>query len=181
VEFVVAMAALLGVLGSGLLRGVLIGAIISLVLLLRRASRPHVAHLGRIPGTHRFSDHHRHPENELLPGVRIFRPESSLLYFNVDHICDAILAGSTRDTPLPKRVILDLSATPYLDMQSTHALADLARELRTSGISVQAVGAHAAVRDRLRREGVDTLLGGVNRHRSIADAIDDAIDEAPHG
>jgi high affinity sulfate transporter 1 len=178
VEFVVAMAALLGVLGSGLLRGVLIGAIISLVLLLRRASRPHVAHLGRIPGTQRFSDHHRHPENELLPGVRIFRPESSLLYFNVDHICDAILAGSTQDTPLPKRVILDLSAAPYLDMQSTHALADLARELRASGISVQAVGAHAAVRDRLRREGVDALLGGVNRHRSIADAIDDANEQA---
>ena len=50
-EFVVAIAALLGVLGSGLLRGVLIGAIISLVQLLRRASRPHVAFLGRIPGT----------------------------------------------------------------------------------------------------------------------------------
>jgi MFS superfamily sulfate permease-like transporter len=48
-EFVVAIAALLGVLGSGLLRGVLIGAIISLVQLLRRASRPRVAFLGRIP------------------------------------------------------------------------------------------------------------------------------------
>src|SRR5215471_6541827 len=55
-EFVVAMAAILGVLGSGLLRGVMIGAIISLVQLLRTASRPHVAFLGRIPGTRRFSD-----------------------------------------------------------------------------------------------------------------------------
>ena len=55
-EFLVAMTALLGVLGSGLLRGVLIGAVISLVLLIRRAARPHVAMLGRIPGTRRFSD-----------------------------------------------------------------------------------------------------------------------------
>src|SRR5215831_1946804 len=68
-EFVVAMAAVLGVLGSGLLRGVMIGAIISLVQLLRTASRPHVAFLGRIPGTRRFSDRQRHPDNELISGV----------------------------------------------------------------------------------------------------------------
>src|SRR5262245_12016985 len=86
-EFMVAMAAILGVLGSGLLRGVMIGAIISLVQLLRRASRPHVAFLGRIPGTRRFSDRQRHPDNELISGVLIFRPESGLVYFNVDHVC----------------------------------------------------------------------------------------------
>ena len=80
-----------GVLSSGLLRGVLIGAIISLVQLIRRASQPHVALLGRIPGTRRFSDHERHPDNELIPGVLIFRPESSLIYFNMDHVRDTIL------------------------------------------------------------------------------------------
>ena len=69
-EFLVAMAALLGVLGAGLLRGVLIGAIISLVLLVRRASRPHVAFLGRIPGTRRFSDLARHADNEPVRSPR---------------------------------------------------------------------------------------------------------------
>ena len=44
------MAAIIGVLGQGLLRGVMIGAVLSFVLLIRRASRPHVAFLGRIPG-----------------------------------------------------------------------------------------------------------------------------------
>src|SRR5436305_2570932 len=91
-EFVVAMAALLGVLVSGLLRGVLIGAIISLVQLLRRASRPHVAFLGRIPGTRRFSDIARHPDNEPVPGVLLVRVESSLLYFNAEHVRDAVAA-----------------------------------------------------------------------------------------
>jgi MFS superfamily sulfate permease-like transporter len=75
-EFVVAMVALLGVLWAGLLKGVLIGAIISLVLLVRRVSSPHVAFLGRIPGTRRFSDMERHPDNEATPGALIFRPES---------------------------------------------------------------------------------------------------------
>src|SRR5216117_3294606 len=91
-EFVVAMAALLGVLGSGLLRGVMIGAMISLVQLLRTASRPHVAFLGRIPGTRRFSDRERHPDNQLIPGVLLVRVESSLLYFNAEHVRDTVAA-----------------------------------------------------------------------------------------
>ena len=55
-EFVVAIAAFIGVLSFGLLRGVMLGAVISLAQLLRSVSRPHVAVLGRIPGTRRFSD-----------------------------------------------------------------------------------------------------------------------------
>src|SRR5580765_2531119 len=123
-EFIVAMAAIVGVLGQGLLRGVMIGAIISLVLLIRRASRPHVAFLGRIPGTRWFSDRERHSDNELIPGVLIFRPESGLVYFNVDHVCETILrrVGSKP----PRLVVLDLSAAPRLDMQSAHALAGMA-------------------------------------------------------
>ena len=132
-EFVVAMAALVGVLGPGLLRGVLIGAIISLVLLIRRASRPHVAFLGRIPGTRRFSDRERHPDNELIPGVLIFRPESGLIYFNVDHVCDTILDRVRAEAAPPKLVVLDLSAAPYVDMHSAHTLAGLADELTAAG------------------------------------------------
>src|SRR5213078_287531 len=128
-EFVVAIAALLGVLGSGLLRGVMIGAMISLVQLLRTASRPHVAFLGRIPGTRRFSDRERHPDNQLIPGVLIFRPESGLVYFNVDNVCESILKRVRAESPPPTLVVLDLSAAPRVDMQSAHALAGTADEL----------------------------------------------------
>src|SRR5580765_7740904 len=107
-EFVVAMAAILGVLGSGLLRGVMIGAIISLVQLLRTASRPHVAFLGRIPGSRRFSDRERHPDNELISGAMIFRPESNLIYFNVDHVRDTIIERVRAEPAPPRLVILDL-------------------------------------------------------------------------
>src|SRR5438270_12245947 len=80
-EFVVAIAAFGGVLTFGLLRGVMIGAAISLVQLVRVSSRPHVALLGRIPGTRSFSDCDRHSDNELIPNIMIFRPESALVYF----------------------------------------------------------------------------------------------------
>src|SRR3954465_15796231 len=125
-EFVVAAAAIVGGLGQGLLRGVMIGAIISLVLLIRRASRPHVALLGRIPGTRRFSDRERNPDNELIPGALIFRPESSLVFFNMDHVRDTILDRVRAEAAPPKLVVLDLSAAPLVDMHSAHMLASLA-------------------------------------------------------
>jgi high affinity sulfate transporter 1 len=171
-ELVVALAALLGVLGSGLLRGVLIGAVIALVQLLRHASHPHVALLGRIPGTRRFSDRERHPDNERIPGVLVFRPESSLIYFNVDQVRDLILDRTRAETTPPQLVLLDLSAAPYVDLQSAHTLAGLADELTAAGIRVQAVEARSSVRDRLRSQGVDARLGGVDRALSVADAVE---------
>jgi high affinity sulfate transporter 1 len=174
-EFVVAMAAIVGVLGQGLLRGVLIGAIISLVQLLRRASRPHVAFLGRIPGTRRFSDRERHPDNELIPGVLIFRPESGLIYFNVDNVCDSITERVRAETPLPKLVVLDLSAAPRVDLQAAHSLAAMADEITALGIRFQAVEAHSSVRDRLRGEGLDKRLGGIDRLKTVADAVENSV------
>ena len=174
-EFVVAIAALAGVLSSGLLRGVLIGAILSLALLIRRASRPHVALLGRIPGTRRFSDHDRHPDNELIPGVMVFRPESGLFYFNMDHVRDTILDHVGAGPTPPGLVVLDLSSAPFVDMHGAQMLGSLAEELKTMGSRVQVVEARASVRDRLRAEGVDDQLGGVNRFTTVADAVATAV------
>jgi MFS superfamily sulfate permease-like transporter len=172
-EFVVAIAALLGVLGSGLLRGVLIGALISLVQLLRRGSHPHVAFTGRIPGTNRFSDMARNPDNEAVPGILIFRVESSLLYFNVDHVRDVVLQRVRAEPIPPKLVVCDLSTSPHVDLQSTATLGELADELVSSGISLQVVEARASVRDRLRAEGIDRKLGGIDRFRTVAQVVEE--------
>jgi MFS superfamily sulfate permease-like transporter len=69
--------------------------------------------------------------------------------------------------------VLDLSAAPRVDLQSAHTLGGLADELTAQGIRFQAVEPRSSVRDRLRNEGVDAKLGGVNRFTSVADAVDD--------
>jgi sulfate permease, SulP family len=171
-EFVVAVTAFIGVLTFGLLLGVMIGAVISLVQLVRVSSRPHVALLGRIPGTRRFSDCERHHDNQLIHDVMIFRPESALIYFNVDNVCDAILSRVHAEPTPPKLVVLDLSAAPLVDMQSAYMLAGMAEELIAARIQFQTVEARSSVRDRLRHEGVDSKLGGVNRFTTVADVID---------
>jgi high affinity sulfate transporter 1 len=172
-EFVVAVAALLGVLGSGLLRGVLIGAIISLVQLLRRASRPHVAFLGRIPGTRRFSDMARHSDNEPVPGALLVRVESSLLYFNAEHVRDTVAARLRAEATPPKIVVLDLSASPLMDIQACGVVMNMADDIKATGARLQIVEARSSVRDRLRAEGIDEHVSQVNRFTSVADAVED--------
>ncbi|MCE9619939.1 MAG: STAS domain-containing protein [Planctomycetes bacterium] len=178
-EYVVVLGALAGVLSAGLLKGVLIGAVISMVLLIRRASIPHVAVLGRIPGTRRYSDADRHTDNQRDPGVLIFRPEAGLVYFNMDHVRDMILDRIRAEAEAPKLVVIDLSATPNMDMHSAHMLGELAQELTAGGIRFRVVEARSSVRDCLRNEGVDEVLGGVNRFTSVSDAIDDQQAEPP--
>jgi MFS superfamily sulfate permease-like transporter len=158
---------------SGLLRGVLIGAVISLVLLIHRAAHPHVATLGRIPGSRRFSDHERHTDNELIPGVMIFRPEASLIYFNIEHVRDTIIDSVRGAQPTsPKLVVIDLSAAPHVDVQSIETLSVIADELSALGIRIHVVEARSKVRDRIRRAGMDEKLGGINRFSTIADVLD---------
>jgi SulP family sulfate permease len=176
-EFVVAMAAFVGVLTFGLLDGVMIGAAISLVQLVRASSHPHVALLGRIPGTRRFSDRDRHADNELIPNVMIFRPESLLVYFNIDNVCDVILSRVRGEPTPPKLVVLDLSAAARVDMQSAHMLAGMADELTAQGIQFHAVEPRSSVRERLRHEHVDGKLGGINRFTTVADVIDHFLGE----
>jgi len=78
-DFYASVIALGAVLALGILNGILLAALASILLLLMSVSRPHVALLGRIPGTHTYSDMDRHPENEPLSGVIAFRPEASLI------------------------------------------------------------------------------------------------------
>ena len=172
-EFAVAMAAVFGVLGSGLLRGVMLGVVISILMLLHRASRPHVAFLGRIPGTQRFSDMDRHPDNERIPGVLIVRPESSLLYFNVEHIGDTIRAR-LKSAPEPVKLVLcDFSNVPFVDLAGGETVKTLQRELTATNIDFRIVEARSGVRDFLRVEGLEEKLGHIGRFKSLADALDE--------
>lgn len=169
-EFKVAMVAFVGVLLLGILKGVLFAAIASILMLLAGAARPHVAFLGRIPGTRRFSDLARHPDNEALPGVVIFRTESSLLYFNAEHVRQ-IVWERVQATPDLRLVVCDLSDAPVVDVAGAKMLAGLDRELSKRDVPMRIVEAHGKVRDLLRAVGLEEQVGYLGRHISIDQAI----------
>jgi anti-anti-sigma factor len=165
-----AAVALGGVLVMGILEGVIVAVLASVAMVLGRVARPHVAFLGRIPGTDRFSDAARHPENEAIPGVLAFRVEASLVYFNADHVLETVLQRVRREAGM-RRVVYDLSNTPYVDVAGARMLRRLHEELASAGIELRVVGAHSEVRDRLRFEKLQDWLGPINRHVALHEAV----------
>jgi high affinity sulfate transporter 1 len=173
IEFNVAMVAFAGVLLFGILKGVAISAIASILFLLRMMAKPHVAVLGRIPGSIRFSDANRHTSNERFPGLFLFRVEAPLLYFNVDNIVTAVLVGIHTETTQVKLAVCDLSTSPYIDAAGARMLAQLEDQLEQEGIQLRVAEAHAEVREILRATGVSERLGGVSRYTALADIVED--------
>jgi MFS superfamily sulfate permease-like transporter len=174
-EFAVAMVAFAAVLLQGILRGVLFAALVSILLLLRRAAYPHVAFLGRIPGTRRFSDLERHSDNERIAGVLAFRVEASLLYFNTENVLRAVLDQLRSEGAAVRLVVCDLSTSPYVDLAGARMLERLADQLAAQNVALRVTDARATVRDLLRAEGVDEKVGGINRFASVADVVDDFL------
>jgi SulP family sulfate permease len=169
-EFSIAMVALVGVLMLGILKGVLLAVIASILVLLATAAHPHVAFLGRIPGTRRYTDLERHPENETIPGVLIFRVEASLLYFNVDYVRDCVLAKLSTTDSL-RLVVCDLSNSPYVDVAGAAMLKALNNELIARDIRLRIVETHAKSRDLLRAEHLEEQVGYLGRHMSVDQAV----------
>jgi high affinity sulfate transporter 1 len=174
-DFYAAAIALGGVLLLGILQGILLAALASVLMLLARASQPHVAFLGRIPGTDSYSDIARHPENEPLRDVIVFRPEASLLYVNADSILESVLERVRKAGPSDVRlVICDLSASPYIDLAGSRMLHQLHGQLASRDIALRIVGARGRVRDLLRAEGIDEKVGGLDRLQTLDDLLDSA-------
>jgi sulfate permease, SulP family len=165
-DFYAAAAALVGVLLLGILQGILLATLASVLLLLARISRPHIAFLGRVPGTNSYSDMERHPENEALVGTLAFRPEASLIYVNADGVLETVLSqlNTVHDIRL---VVCDLSASPYLDLAGARMLHELYNNLYERGVRLRIVGAHGWVRDLLRAEGLEGKVGKFDRTMTL--------------
>ena len=169
-EFWIAMAAFAGVLLLGILKGVLLAAIVSMLLLIRRTAHPQVTRLGRVPGTGRYSNCERNPDNELVPGVLIVRVESALLYFNADHVREVVRRYIAEAGNQLRVVVWDFSSSPYVDIAGARMLGQLQRELAARGAALRIVEARAATRDLLHAE-IGEGVGEVSRRMSIDDAI----------
>jgi high affinity sulfate transporter 1 len=180
-DFIIASLALLSVIVFGILQGVVIAAIASLILIIRIVSTPHVAFLGRIPGTNRYTDMKRHPDNETLPGVLLFRVESPLLYFNVENIYHTVWSKIISSGSELKVVIFDLSTSAYIDSSGARLIKKLYLNLKTRGISLKVAEAHSEVRDILRFEDIEHLLGHVSRKDSVHDIVVHSINEHETG
>ena len=170
VEFRIALIALIGVLALGLLNGLLLAALGSLIVLVARAARPTVVVLGR-DRTGRFVNRERLDAVEDIPGTLILRSAGAWVYFNGEHIRRRILELA-RGAPVPVRIlILDFSMVPMVDLNACASLRALASAVRNRGVALCLAELRDDVAEQLRSAGMEADLGQIVAHRTISDCL----------
>ena len=173
-DFVIALTAMLGVILTSVLTGMVIAVLLSVVFLLYRASRPYVAVLGRMPGrAPTFGDLARHPDAEPIAGLVIVRLDAPLYFFNANVARSQILATVAGQAPPPRAVVIDLAASADLDVTTSDMLLELVADLRARDIEVLVAHVKGTVRDRLRKTGLMDEIGEDRVYLSIASAVTD--------
>jgi SulP family sulfate permease len=179
-DFVIAITAMVGVLLTTVLAGMIIAVLLSVMFVLYRASRPHVAALGRMPGIRAtYADLSRHPEAESIPGLLLVRLDAPLYFFNANVAKAQILELIEAPQPTPRAVVIDLGATADLDVTTTDMLFELLTDLRARSIDVLLAQVKSGVRSRLRKTGLMVELGEDRVYLSVAAAVTDFRDRPP--
>lgn len=176
-EALVAIVAFFGVLGAGPVNGVLFGAGLSILLLLRQAARPRVVEVARVPGTSYFADRFReHHESE--PGVLVVRCESALVYFNAEYARERILELLAARTDRIELVVFSLVAVPRIDLAGAELLATLIEDCRRRGVAFRLADVRGEVRDALHKTGFDRVHGALESGQHV-DAVVEAWRKNP--
>ncbi|MBF6620310.1 MAG: SulP family inorganic anion transporter [Patulibacter sp.] len=151
---VFAAIALLAVLVLGVLQGLVLAAGLSLLYVVRRLGQPDVGVLARDPDSGAWGRIDRHPDWRASRDPLVLRHDGALLYPNADGVRERCLELVTAADPRPAVVILDLSLTSDLGIQSADAIGDLAAQLRALDVVLGLAEVRAPVAAVLRRAGV---------------------------
>ncbi|MEI7057363.1 SulP family inorganic anion transporter [Nocardioides sp. CCNWLW239] len=190
-DFVGALAALIGVLLFDTLPGLVIGICVSVVLLIARTSRPHIAPLAPVDGspvdggpvdgsgTHPglWVDQVRNPDYAGVPGVLVVRVEASLLFANADYVRERVRELAA-DVPDLRLVVLDGRATPSIDVTATAMLTQLRGDLQRDGADLALAGDVGQVRDVLEKAAEGD---GPRVYPTVEAALAAATEEPPSG
>jgi MFS superfamily sulfate permease-like transporter len=172
-DAILAMVALVGVVTTTVLIGLVIAALLSLVLLLYRASQPNVTVLGQLDGSAgTYVALVRHEQAASIPGLLILRVDGPLYFFNASAARQAILAAVDETDPAPDALLLDLGASPDFDITTLDLLASLIRELHERSIVVLLAQVRATARDRMRRSGLMAEVGDERVYFSVQAGVE---------
>jgi len=176
-EFVTALGAFVGVLCLGILDGVMIGALLSLILVLKRTSQSHISLLGRVPCQPQFSSIHANPENIPVPGMSIIRANAGIFYANADSIKENILEVVRKSDEPVRAVVLEMAMTGDLDLAGAQMLAELNEELKEMGISLRLARMQQSALYTLDRLGISAQIGEGHIHEHTLFAVAQYLDE----
>jgi MFS superfamily sulfate permease-like transporter len=171
-ELIWAMVAFLGVMTLGVLEGILVAVLISILTLLTQAQRPSVYAIGRKRGTHEFRSLRDHPDDDTFSGLLIVRTEGRLFFANISDVIDKIWALIHDHSPEPQVVILVCDAIPDIEYTALASLSEFEEQLRDAGISLWLAMLNPEVLPVVRRAPLGDALGEERIYARLVQAIE---------
>ena len=170
-EFAIAMIVVAAELTLGVLQGIALGVVLSLLFLIYRTSHPHGAVLGQVPGIEAYRNVERHPDAITFPGLLIWRPGGELFFASIGNLGDGLKAALAASDPPAKRVLVDGEAVNLIDVSACDALLNLIQELQGQGITFAFARVRDHVRESMRLGGVEAIVGSANFHERVTDGV----------
>jgi len=170
-ELSFALAAFLGVLILGVLPGVALGVVLSLVGLIYRASHPSTAVLGKTPGLDVYRNIRRRPEAKTIPGLLIFRLDGDLFFANAAYCAEQVKHAIREATKPVQEVLMDYETINTVDTTAADTIVKLQAELAGVGITLCLARVRDSVREMLRRMGVEAAIGADHIYDSVTQGV----------
>ena len=175
-DFLMLATTFLVTLFIGIEEGIATGVLLSLTMVIYRSTRPHVAVLGRLPGTDTYRNVRRFPEAEQREALLIVRFDAQLYFANVEYFQETLRRLEREKAKPVRQVIVDAASVPSIDASGIHALTAVISDYRARDIALALTGVLGPVRDALDRAGVVEYLGAENFYLDVPEAIACSID-----
>ena len=170
-DWVFFLGAGLGILFFGIIQGVLIGVVLSLLLLIWHSSRTSVRELRIDPASGTFHVRARHEGLEPVSGVLVVRVDGPLFFADADRF-RARVDELLQDAPAVHGLVIDATAIHLTDTDGADILAQVAEELAARDVALSLVAVHPPVLALWRRAGVFDAVGDATVYETVGEAID---------
>ena len=170
-EFALLAVVLVGELTLGVLQGIAVGVVLSLLLLIYRTSHPHGAVLGQLPGTEAYRYVGRHPEAVTFPGLLIWRIGGDLFFASVGHFEEGLQRALAIGPEPTRHVLLDAESVDFIDTSASDALLGLAKRFHSEGVTLGFARVRDSVREQLRSAGIEAVVGSISFYERVTDGV----------
>jgi high affinity sulfate transporter 1 len=169
-SFANAVIVIVGELTLGVLQGIALGVVLSILTLIYLTSHPKGAVLGQLPGTEAYRDVEHRPGAITFPGLLIWRVGGDLFFASIGHMRETLKA-TLAERPDVKRLLLDFAAVNFIDISAGDELSSLIKALQSEGITTGFVRVRDAVRDDMRRAGIEAIVEPKNFYERTTDGV----------
>jgi sulfate permease, SulP family len=159
-----------GELTLGVLYGIALGVVLSLLLLIYQTSHPRGSELGQLPASEAYRNVKRHPEAITFPGLLIWRISGDLFFASVRRVSEELRAALAA-RPQVKRLLLDFSAVNIIDVTAADELLHFLKTLQNQGVTVAFARVRDVVRDDMRLAGIEAIVDPQSFYERITDGV----------